>query len=173
MPIPYDSVKTVSANFIRPANTTVYSVNDVVSGSASGGTAMTFLNAARDNGGGGYIIDAMVVDSAYAATAMTFDLFLFNANPTTEINDNLSFQPTDAELANTEAVITLNNFYAGSATIGTAGNRIFQSDAANRHFVCVSSGSDLYGVLVARTAYNPISAEEFTVRLRIMEDTSR
>ena len=173
MPIPYDSVKTVSASFVRPANTTAYSVNDVLSGATSSGTAMTFLNAARDLGGGGYITDVMIVDSAYSATATTFDLFLFNTNPTTAINDNASFQPTDAELANVSTVININTPSAGSATIGAAGNRLFETNGVNRQFVCADSSSDLYGVLVARTAYNPISAEEFTVRLKIMEDTSR
>ncbi|MEK7124228.1 MAG: hypothetical protein AAB877_00890 [Patescibacteria group bacterium] len=129
MPIPYDSVKVVSANFTRPADTTNYVAGDMLSGATSSGTAMTFTNCSRDNGGGGYITDVIIVDSAYSATAVIYKLWLLDTNPTTAVNDNVGFNLSDTEMESVQAVVEISNAHAGSAQWSSAGSAPSRRDA--------------------------------------------
>lgn len=134
--------------------------------STSSPTAITLTGCGRSNGEGGIILDVIMVDSANQSTAGSFELWLFSATVTPD-NDNAVFTPTDAECATLVAVIPLNVSYVGDATSGAGGNRVYQSDQANRHFVCAAGDANLYGLLVVRNAYTPVSGETFTIILKI------
>src|SRR3990167_2779775 len=159
----HNYIKTISATFTRPSNTTTYTANDAVNNSTSAPVIMTFSNCAAGKGGGGIIKDVRMVDSANQSTVGIFELWLFTATITMD-NDNAAFTPTDAEVA-TARVIPLNISYAGDDTAGAGGNRLYQTDAADRHFVCASTVADLYGTLKVKNAYPPVDAEIFTVYL--------
>src|SRR5262245_34998777 len=73
--------------FTRPADTTAYSVNDVVSDSTSAATIRTFTNCVRINGGSGYITRGKLVVGATGASGQVYRLFLYTVAPTV-INDN-------------------------------------------------------------------------------------
>jgi hypothetical protein len=165
----------VDASFVRPANTTAYTAGDVVSNSASPSSVITFSNCARFNGGSGVIIGATMVDSASQATKGQFELWLFQE---TFVNDadNAAFNPNEElEMVNAVGVIEFATSFVGVATAGAGGNCLYQgergsSNALNMPFVCGSASKNLYGTVVVRNAYTPVSAEKFTFRLYIAQN---
>ena len=159
----------VSASFNRPGDTNTYANGDVVCDSTSAPTVMTFVNAARVDGGGGIILDAALIDSANVSTKGIFDLFIFDKSVVTD-NDNAAFTPTDTELATCVGVITFDTNFIGDLTSGAGGNAIYKSGLLNLPFIIGTAAKDLYGVLVARNAYVPVNAETFTVRLNIIQN---
>jgi len=158
-----------SASKTRPANTTTYTAGDVIAEATSGATGLTFTDAVRQPGGSGLINKVQIVDSAYVAATLQAELWLFSATVTAD-QDNAVFTPTDAELATLVAVITVNTAFVGDATAGVGGNVSLTSGNVNTVMKCAPDSTTLYGVLVARNAYVPISGEIFTVQLFISQD---
>lgn len=162
---------TVAATVTRPADTNAYAAGDAVTNSTSAPVAITFANAARAVGGGGLIVGATLIDSASVATKGSFELWVFQgaAAPGPD-NDNAVFTPTDAELANLVGVFPFTTAFIGDATVGAGGNAVYQGDVVNRAFKCDVSTASLFGLLVVRNAYVPVSAEAFTLALQIVQD---
>ena len=157
-----------AATVTRPADTTAYAAGDVVN--AATGAVITFSGCARANGLGGVIQHAKLVDSANQTTKGDFELWLFDTTFTPD-NDNAAFTPTDAELATVVCVIDLSYAtFVGDATAGDGGNVLHQSDVLNRAFTCETADTALYGALVVRNAYTPVSDETFAIQLEILQD---
>lgn len=77
-----------------------YAAEDVLSESASAGTAWTFSAIFRANNAGGYITKAKAI---WQTTALTprLTLYLFKATPTSNLNDNVAnAAPSNADKAN-------------------------------------------------------------------------
>ena len=158
----------VSSSVTRPADTTTYAAGDAVTNSTSAPVIITFTNCARANGGSGHIVNAALVDSANVATKGIFELWMFDTTATPD-NDNAVFTPTDAECETLLAVIPFPVAYVGDATTGAGGNCMFPSLPLDIPFVCGGASRDLFGLLVVRNAYPPVSAEKFTARLWIVQ----
>ncbi len=158
----------VNASFTRPADVTAYAAGDAVTNSTSAPTVITFTNCAAANAGSGIIIGATLIDSASQATKGIFELWLFDTTITPD-NDNAVFTPTDAELATLVGVIPFDISYVGDATLGAGGNAVYTASILNLPFVTGAGSRDLFGVIVARNAYTPVSAEVFTARLNIAQ----
>lgn len=77
----------VSQEFTRPADTTGYSINDVVSNNTSTTTPITLANSVRINGGSGYIVRASITTDKKSIVPQ-FRVHLFNANDATVSADN-------------------------------------------------------------------------------------
>jgi hypothetical protein len=161
--------KTVSANFTRPANTTVYAAGDAVTDSTTSPTQMTFDGVARANAGSGVIVGAVLIDSANQTTKGQFELWLFDATVTPD-NDNAVFTPTDTECGTLIGVIEFNIPKVGDATSGAGGNVVYPVGNLSIPFTCGASVDDVYGLLVVRNAYTPVSGEVFTVRLQVVQN---
>ncbi len=164
--------KTINilGSFTRPADTTAYAAGDVVCNSTSAPVVITFTNCARINAGSGLIVGAQLVDGAYVASTLAAELWLFDTTITMD-NDNAVFTPTDAELQTLVGVIQFNNPLVGDATAGVGGNVVNLATLVNHiAFTTGAASRNLFGVLVARNAYVPISAETFDIRLRISQD---
>lgn len=161
--------KLVSASKTRPANTTQYASGDVINESDTAGTGWTFSSVARTTGSSGVIARAQIIDSANQATTLSCELWLFTASPAAD-NDNAAFTPTDAELADLVGIIPISTARVGDATSGAGGNLVLDSGEIAVPFVCEASATALYGVLVARNTYTPVSGESFTVVLSIYQD---
>lgn len=156
-----------NASFTRPANTTQYAAGEAVTDSTSAPTVITFSNVVSSNGGAGSIVKVLMVDSANAATKGSFELWLFDTTFTPD-NDNAVFTPTDAELATLIDVIPLPSTFVGDATAGADGNAVYIGTLAEPiDFKCKPTSSNLFGALVVRNAYTPVSGESFTIRLFI------
>ena len=157
--------RIVSANFTRPADTTAYTSGDVV-GPVTSPAAMVFIPATEDKHDYAKIVSATLIDSANVATKADLELWLLESI-LTPAADNAPFAPTDAELRTLVGVISFatGSFRAGDASSGAAGNAICESKNIQLAVQSQSAGGALYGVLVVRNAYVPVSGERFDIRL--------
>ena len=158
----FGSSRIVTIQFNRPANTTAYAANDAVTNSASAGVPIPFARAARYFGGSGYVTSVTLTsDTANAANA-TFDLILYSdsagiATPA----DNAAFPLDSTNASKRIGIVTLSlqTYGTGStAAIGTATN-------LNIPFQCASYSNHIYGILVAKAAYQPKHTGRFTIRI--------
>lgn len=157
----------ISASYTRPSNTTTYTAGDVVANSTTVATILTFTGMTTFPGGGGTIEAATLIDSTAESTKPDLDLYLFDT-PVVMEQDNAAWDPSDAEMETCLGVIP----FAGSAfKVGAVGaNGIIHVQSIRLPFTCVTDDKNLYGILVARNAYVPVSAEKFTVRLHVRQD---
>ena len=147
-------IRASEASITRPANTTQYTAGDVI------GELMTFFSEEA-----GLVRAGVLIDSAAEATKPDADLLLFDTPPTVAA-DNSAFAPTDAEMKRCIGVI---QFAGANFRIGAAGNGVIVATAFGE-LPYAAPGRALYGVLVARNAYTPISEEVFTLRVGIITE---
>lgn len=163
------ATEVIEASFTRPADTTAYAAGDAMSNAtATTHVVITFEDCALSDGSSGTVVAALLNSSANVATKLDAELWLFDTEPTA-MEDNAAFDPSDPEMLNVIAVIPFTTWYVGTATAGAGGNCISMGDKGIFPFVC-QAGKDLYGILVARNAYVPVSGEQFNVRLQIQQD---
>lgn len=156
--------KTLSfeETFTRPGDTTTYAPGDVVG--TSPGAEIVFDGVAVA-GRGGIITDAVMSMSTAASLKLEAELWLFHTAPT-DVADNSAFNPSDAEADDVIAVIPFSSSYGA---VGGS-NYVYHVKNLNIGFHPAGSGTDIYGVLVARNAYIPGNAEVFNIRLHILQD---
>lgn len=151
----------------RPANTTAYAAGDVV----GDGAPITFANAAREGGGSGFVLSATISRTGNEITEPDLELWLFSTIPSA-VADNAAFAPGDAAVQNVLGVIEFDTtaWYDGDA--GTGGTAFAMGAmmsgpnvAIPPLFTCDAGSTSIYGMLVVRNAYTPISAEVFHIRL--------
>ena len=160
----------VTATMTRPANTTQYAAGDQVSDSTSAPTAITFADVATVNGGSGLIVDAVCIDSAYVAAALpNLRLYLFSGSPTPN-NDNAAWAASDANALVLIGKIEFSAWEVSNAGAGAAGNCASFQRSINLPFKCGSTVNDIYGLLVERGTYTPVSGESWTINLGILQD---
>ena len=155
-------------SIIRPSNTTAYAAGDVIS-EVSTNDHFTFkiLKAVpgHDPILSCTIERATIVTSADVSTAPDLELWLFDTD-ITEVADNGLFIPTDTEIKTwlTTIEFPVEDFKVG--LVSGDGNQVCETNPINRVIKGIAaSGGNIYGQLVVRNAYVPISAEEFTVTL--------
>jgi hypothetical protein len=108
------------------------------------------------------------VDNSNAATSPTLELWLFDTTATPN-NDNASFAPADSVVNTCIGVINLTaTGYAGDPA--TTGNKVYDAGPISVPFVCGGASSSIFGMLVVRNAYTPVSAQVLKIRLRILQD---
>lgn len=154
-----------SASITRPADTTAYTAGDQVADSTSDPTVLTFTTMARFPLARGAVKKVTILSSAYVATGPDFELWLFDTTMTPN-NDNAAFAPSDAVVATRVAIIPVNILFVGTATAGTGGNQVIESDPLVQYeYQCAAGTTSLFGALVVRNAYVPISGEIFTIKV--------
>lgn len=157
--------RPLTASITRPANTTAYAAGDVI-GTASS-HVITFYGAKDEKGydlNRAIIARAVLIDNEAPATLPSLELWLFDTAPAAQA-DNAAFAVTDTELANVIGVIPFTYSYVGLAS----GNHIQQSDLVSLVLEVKSGASDIYGVLVVRNAYTPVSGETFKILLSVVD----
>lgn len=154
-----------SAGFVRWP----YAAGEVITSTVP--AALTFAGVGRVSGGTGLLVDALLIDSANQATKPSLELWLFSTAPAMD-NDNAVFTPTDAELAALLGIIQFQTAFVGDATAGAGGNSVIPSERTYLpvYLKCASTVTAIYGVLVTRSAYTPVSGEIFTVILKVVQD---
>lgn len=144
-----------------------YAAEDVMCENADTGVAWTFAAIARANAAKGYITKAHAL---WETTALTprLTLYLFNAAPTTELDDNkANAAPAYADLAQYVGKIDfpgmedLGGMSEAVATPSTTGNLPLE-------FECASDADDLIGILVTRDAITgEVATKAMTIRLTV------
>lgn len=161
--------KRVQTTYTRPANTTTYTANAVLCNSTSAGTILTFSGMALANAGFGKIYSAILREGANQTLKLESELWLFRSSITMQ-NDNVAFAPSAANLDDCIGVIAFSAGASktGTVTAGASGNNLYAGllpDSQPLAYTTGASDTNLYGVLVVRNAYVPVSAETFSVTL--------
>lgn len=156
-----------SGTFTRPADTTAYAGGDVATAVTTPVT-MPFTGIPRIAGDGAIIQSAIITSSAAVATKFDCELWLFSSDITDIDSDNSAFTPTDAQMETLVGVIAfpVASWKGGDGTTGAGGNAM--CSVGN---IQIGIQSDnIYGVLIARSAYTPVASEKFTVKLAFVTD---
>lgn len=145
-----------------------YHTEDVVSEATSGAIPWHFPNAAKKNGGGGYITTAIVTAEATGISSW-LSLYLFTATPTSELNDDV--KNTAPIFADRFIYVGVIDFPAcsGLGTNEMDGSIASPSTVGNlpMGFVCEPSSRDLYGIMVVRNIVDLTDKSALTVSLII------
>lgn len=145
----------VAVTVTRPADTTAYAANDSVNTSTSSPTIITFAGASRVASGTGYITKARLSTNQSANVAQ-FRMYLFKVSNPQLSNDNAAFLIKDADNANRLGYIDF------PACFTEAGSDVAIAVLDGLRFGYVAdSGSALYGILLTKTAFTPISGQTF------------
>lgn len=166
-------ISSPSANFTRPADTTAYASGDLVANSTTAGSVVPLswkLQYSNINSPV-TIKRAIIQTSATTVTAMTFRLHLYGASPTPANGDNGAYSTTQSGtyLGYIDCDGSTNpgaKFSDGAVAIGAmaSGAEINARTGA---------GTTIYGLLEAKAAYTPASAEVFTIDLDLIEHFPR
>lgn len=155
----------------RPADTTAYGAEDVISESATNGEGTAWVFAIPFGvRASGYITKALIHTKAAGVTAAC-SLFLFNALPTSELDDNAANTAPDYEdLEGYQGRIDFPGMEDlggdsswAQATPSTAGQLPLM-------FQCAAGSDQLWGVLVTRDAFTPASAQKFSIKLGLQRE---
>jgi hypothetical protein len=162
--------QAASSTITRPGDTTAYASGDLVANSTASGSVnnLQFTTLARISGGSGVIVGAQIQKSTNGVTNAAFRLHLFNTAPTyTSAGDNSAM---------TTVVVASAKGYLGyidiSAMVGFSdvawGSGAPDNSRGGIPFV--ATAQIVYGILEARGAYTPGSAEVFTITLDALQD---
>lgn len=162
---------SVTVEKTRPSDTTAYAAEDVISESATNGVGTAFVFAMPGGkGASGYIVEARAQTKKASVTA-AMTLFLFNALPTSELDDNAANTAPDYEdIAGYQGRIDFPGMEDlggdsswSQATPSTSGQLPLR-------FKCAGTDDRLWGILVTRDAFTPDSAQKVSVTLEIERD---
>ena len=126
--------------------------------------AMTFTRALKGSSKAGILVSVIVADKA--AQDIDLELWLFSTAPTSYGAANAAFTPTDAQLLNVVAVVS----FGSSARFAAADNSMKFTGSIAVPVRSTNNDGDLYGVLVARGAYQAATTGDLTVMLGIDQD---
>ena len=164
--------KRVSDSITRPTNTTDYAAGDVIS-EATTNDHFTFQDCGDEPTFTGTIDAARLSSSAYVSTAPDAELWLFHTD-IAEVADNSAAAITDAENRTLIGIIDFPtaNWKTGNPASGASGNHVCETRNIGLPFVLakVKDAPHIYGQLIVRNAYVPVSGEIFTVELSIYQD---
>lgn len=158
-------------SLIKASGTTAYAAGDVISEvTTNNHFTFTMLKTGLIKGSALYsatIERAIITSSADVSPAPDLELWLFDAD-IAEVADNGLFAPTDTEILTCVGVI---DFPVGDWKVGlvaSTGNQICQAENLNLAIKGISGS--IFGQLVVRNAYVPITSEKFQVTLFYQQD---
>lgn len=148
--VSYGQIRVLTSTLIRPSNPTAYAAGDAIKDTS--GKIQSFTYSASPQGGEGFICAARIWADTANVTGAQFRLYLYNDSTGVTIPaDNAAFITTYANRAKGIGYI---DFALQMETGANTGAMDFQSNL-NIPFKTKTSGSKLYGILVAKGAYTP------------------
>ncbi len=157
---PVGRARRLVTSFARPANATAYAAGDVIS-STTGALCIGFTEA----GASGIIRDATVI-MAETDTA-NLQLIVFDAEPT-NFADNTALALVAADDAKIVGIFNLTD--ARKSNIGT-NREIYRTDVGQGIRSYTSTNGQLFGLLVTRSIFTPISAGTYLIGLHVEADS--
>ena len=151
----------LTAAVTRPADTTAYAIGDLLANSttAASVTALEFASAVQATGRCVRIDRVRLRKSGTSIANASFRLHIYSASPGTPANgDNGAFSTAGANYVGALDVTVDRAFTDGAAGAGL-------SLTSTPMLVEIAAGTTVFGLLEARGAYTPASAEVFTVTL--------
>jgi hypothetical protein len=161
----------VAGSFTRPADTTAYAVGDLIANSTAAASVALTFQAARMLGGNGRITGARAFKSNPSLTAAQMRLHLFRLKPVPTVGDNGVFNSGTA-LACNMALASLGYFdFTFDRAFSDGAHALAPPNVgAQRIFGTPTTSMDIFGLVEARAAYTPLSAETFTFILEVDRD---
>lgn len=154
-----------TATLTRPEDTNAYTSGDSVANATSNASGFEFTGLGRSGVLTGTLYSVEMDDQNNAATPGEFELWMFSSAPTIA-NDNAAAAISWAASASLVAVVPLYVSYLVNAGSGNAGVRRYESAAPIGRLYTTDASGSLWGALVARSSYTPISAEVFRITVR-------
>ena len=138
-----------------------YSANDYV---GTSGVAMIFTGCAAQNGGGGWLVSAKVVDAA--VQSVQGELWVFDT-AITPPSDNAAWSISDADANHLIAVLPMNAAdYFASALNSTCDGA---PPNGPKRYLCAAGSKSLYACFVTRGAPTYTSLDLY-FKLSVMQD---
>jgi hypothetical protein len=153
-------VARIDATVTRPADTTAYASGDLVAHSTTAGSVVPLTFAlARTTQAGGMIRRIRLRKTGTSVTNASFRLHLYSASPTPANGDNGAWSTDQAAAYIGSLDVTCDKAF----TDGAAGNGVPTVGSE-----IIFTSDTVYGLLEARGAYTPASAEQFTVSVECL-----
>lgn len=165
------SIVTLVGTFTRPANTTAYTANDVVSNSTSATTLIVITNAARVVGGSGYIVGARLTTDLKSITPRV-RLHVYNASTPTIAVDNAAMQLRYTDSSKRIRSVDMPALSTPIDATNSTQSEASLPDPTNGNppripFICASGDRNLYILLETLDAFTPASGQGFTLTVDI------
>ena len=150
-----------SASLTRPADTTAYASGDLIANSTTAGsvTPLTFF---IPYGRGLRLAKVNLKRSATSVTNASFRLHLYKDSPTVTNGDNSAWLSIEAGYQGSVDIVGTSPAFSDAAK--ATGTYVVNSNYAP-FFLFTDADQFIYGLLEARGAYTPASAEIFTAYL--------
>lgn len=159
------------AAFTRPANTTNYTIKDAMGkGSAALDCIMEFPKPMASAGRTGKIMGSRLWKDDTGVTGAKFRLLLFQKLPASDPDDNAA--PTTSFIKDADAGFYIGQIDYETSNVGADAVHYEGQDlipSGGIPFQSQDQNGGIYGILTALAAYNPASAEVFTITLEIQE----
>lgn len=156
-------IPNIEASFTRPANTTAYTDGDLVANHATAASVVALKFAVTAGQAGVLIRRARLRKSGTSNTNAAFRLHLFQGNPAPTGGDNAAL-----------AVSAIREYlgYIDFSTMAVWADGCVQHGvpAVGSEICAVPNNGAFYGLLEAKGAYTPASAETFAVQLEALLD---
>jgi hypothetical protein len=149
----------VSTEFTRPADTTAYAANDVVSNSTSTTTMQALANAARVSGIGGYIVGARLTTDKKSITPR-FRVHFYNTTGATLSADNAAWQHKYADISKRVGRLILPAMDTGA---DTTNSDMSVAEDMTCHIPYTCAATSVYWVLETLDAFTPASGQKFSL----------
>ena len=158
------TLKAVSAELTRPADTTAYAAGDAIATSTTAAisTILTFPGMARYVGGGGRILK-VIASTSQKANVASYRLWLFTSAPT-KVADNAVLP-----LLLAERVFVSNKLDIGPMETEASTSTVAHAFGVGLIDDFVTTDGNLYGILEPKTAFTPDSAQTFRVTLIVQQ----
>ncbi len=147
------------ASFTRPADTTAYASGDLVANSTTAGsvTPLAFVLGGFSGLGHFRVVRARMYKTTTTTTNASFRIHLYQASPSVTNGDNGAWLSSGAaDWLGSIDVTSMLAFSDGAAGTGSL-------PAGSEAFIRNKTGATIYGLIEARAAYAPGSAEVFSV----------
>lgn len=154
-----------SSQFTRPADTTAYASGDLVANSTTAGSVspLSWKIVGNANPAAFRLTRVRMTKSGTTPTNANFRVHLYNATPTPANGDNGVWSTSGA-------AAYLGSIDVGSMKAFTDGCSDVGAASSGSELLCrFPTGTTIFGLVEARAAYTPISAEVFTVVLELLE----
>jgi hypothetical protein len=167
--VSYNSEVRLTGSFTRPANVTPYVSGYLVANSTTSGSCVpvTFANAVRQAGDCVRIERCSVTLSGVGSAAInqTFKVHIFQASPTVTVGDGASFDSAgvlacNAGLSHAGSFAVTMMFAGSDGAVGRG-----TPDVGSAVTLSPSSGTSLYALIEATSAYTPVSGQVVAVTL--------
>lgn len=153
----------IAHEFTRPADTTAYAANDVVSDNAATTTMQELVNAGLARAGSGYIVGVRVATDKKSITPR-LRVHFFNTSGVTLAADNAAWKEVYADSSKRVGYVDLPAMNTAADTSNSDTSRA-QDFTVRIPYICAATS--LYYVLETLDAFTPASGQKFTVTVYV------